>query len=126
MPWLQSARRVADAESLELFVMEAQDEPIAHFERMSKLGQALKALPAQILEHSYSYESFGSWSLVFRYKGQVHQIIYDDRDDHVGLRGSADRKPPYRYGLEKSLGTGAGLSSLDAAAIEEICRVIML
>jgi hypothetical protein len=39
--------------------MEPQDYPIAHFEGMSRLARAMKALPAQILEHQYHSEAFG-------------------------------------------------------------------
>ena len=43
--------------------MEAQEHPIRHFARITELAAALKSLPAQVLERSYSYEAFGSWSL---------------------------------------------------------------
>jgi len=105
-------------------VVEPQDYPILHFERMSRLAVALKALPAQIIEHQYFGESFGSWHVVVRHGGLVSQLVYDGRDDHVGLRRSSDRKPPYRYGSEQSVGPGTGLGALDAAAIQEICRAV--
>jgi hypothetical protein len=104
--------------------MESHDYPIVHFDRMRRLAVALKALPAHILEHQYSGESFGSWYLVVRHNGRVSQLVYDGRDDHLGLRHSPDRKPPYSYGSAQSVGPGAGLGKLDAAAIEEICRAI--
>jgi len=104
--------------------MESQDYPIAHFERMTCLAHALKKLPAQILEHRYSGESFGSWYMTLRHKGQVSQLVYDGRDDHLGLRRSSDRKPPYSYGAEQRVGSGKGFGALDAVAIEEICRAL--
>jgi hypothetical protein len=104
--------------------MEPHDYPIAHFERMSRLAVALKALPAQILEHWYSGESFGSWYVVIRQGGRVLQLAYDGREDHLGLRRSSDRKPPYSYGAEQTVGVGGGLGNLDAAAIEEVCRAV--
>ena len=104
--------------------MEAQDHPIAHFERMCRLAHALKALPAQILDHNYSYESFGSWYVVVRYKGVVSQLIFDGRDNHLGLRRSADRKPPYQYGVEQTIESGAGVDALEIAVIEKVCRAI--
>ncbi len=105
--------------------MEAQDYPIVHLEGISRLAHALKALPAQILEHHYSYESFGSWYVVLRHEGHISQLVYDGRDDHMGLRRSLDRKPPYNYGPEQSIGGGSGLGALDDSAIKEICRAII-
>jgi hypothetical protein len=104
--------------------MEPHDYPIAHFERMTRLALALKGLPAQVLEHQYSGESFGSWYLVIRHGGRVSQLVYHGREDHLGLRRSSDRKPPYSYGAEQTVGAGAGLGNLDAAAIEEVCRAV--
>jgi hypothetical protein len=104
--------------------MEPHDYPIAHFERMSRLAVALKVLPAQILEHRYLGESFGSWYVVIRQGGRVSQLTYDGREDYLGLRRSSDRKPPYSYGPEQSVGAGTGLGSLDAVAIAEVCRAV--
>ena len=104
--------------------MEAQDYPIVHFERMGRLAHALKALPAQVLDHNYSYEHFGSWYVVVRHKGTVSQLSFDGRDNHLGLRRSTDRKPPYQYGEEETVETGAGVDALEVAVIERICRAI--
>ena len=104
--------------------MEPQDYPIEHFDRMSRLAVALKGLPAQILEHRYFGESFGSWYVVIRHGGRVSQLTYDGRDDFLSLRRSSDRKSPYSFGSEQSVGAGTGLGSLSAAAIEEVCRAV--
>ena len=80
--------------------MEPQDYPIAHFEGVSRLARALKALRVQVLEHRYHGESFGSWCLTLRHEGKVLQLLYDGRDDHMSIRRSPDRKPPYSYGPE--------------------------
>jgi hypothetical protein len=104
--------------------MEAHDYPIVHFERMSRLARALKPLPAQVLDHNYSYESFGSWYVVVRHKGRVGQLIFDGRDNHLGLRWSADRKPPYQYGAEQTVDSGVGVDALEPAVIEKVCRAI--
>jgi hypothetical protein len=104
--------------------MEPQDYAIAHFERMNRLACALKALPAQILEHQYSGESFGSWYLVVRHSGRVSQLTYDGRENYLTLSRSPDRKPPYCYGVEQRVGAGTGFGSLNAAAIEEVCRAV--
>jgi hypothetical protein len=46
--------------------MESHDYPIEHFRMMAEVTARLKSIPALILEHSYSYESFGSWWFAFR------------------------------------------------------------
>lgn len=102
--------------------MEAQDYPIAHFFGMNRLAEALGALPAQILEHRYSYESFGSWSVVLRYKGQTSEISFDGKEQRLALRPSVERKPPYMFGPERTLGEGVKFRDLDAHGIEAICR----
>lgn len=104
--------------------MEPHDYPIAHFERMGRLALALKALPAQVLEHQYLGESFGSWYVVIRQGGRVSQLTYDGREDCLGLRRSTDRKPPYSYGPEQRVGAGTSLGDLDSAAIAEVCRAL--
>jgi hypothetical protein len=103
--------------------MEPQDYPISHFDGMSRLGHALKALPAQILDHRYSYELFGSWCVVIRYKGKVAQFSYDGKENYLGVRRSPDRKHPYTYGPEEPVTAFAGcLGELNDAAIQQICR----
>jgi hypothetical protein len=104
--------------------MEAQDYPVAHFNGMERLALALKALPAQLLEHQYSYESFGSWWVVLKHKGQAAQVAFDGRDGHLGLRRSADRKPPYSYGAAHTIGEGAQFGELSASVIEAICQAV--
>jgi hypothetical protein len=104
--------------------MEAQDYPVAHFNGMERLALALKALTAQLLEHQYSYESFGNWSIVLKHKGHVAQVTFGGRGKHVGLRRSTDRKPPYSYGAEHTIGEGSEFGELNASTIEAICRAI--
>jgi hypothetical protein len=104
--------------------VEAHDYPIAHFQQMERLARALTALPAQVLEHHYSGESFGSWFIVLRHKGQVIQLVYDGREGLMSLRRSPDRKAPYTYGPEQSLGAGSELLTLDTAAVQQICRAV--
>jgi hypothetical protein len=104
--------------------MEAHDHPLAHFNGMARLVEALKPLPAQLLEHQYSPEAFGSWVVVLKHKGRAAQVTFDGRDRRLSLRWSADRKPPYSYGSESTVGEGAHFGELDVAAIEAICRAI--
>ena len=78
--------------------MEAQDYPIRHFEQMTRLAAALRELPAQIQEHSYSYESYGSWTALVKYKGVRMRIVFDGRDGHYSIQRSSSRKPPDSWG----------------------------
>jgi|SRR5450755_671010 len=104
--------------------MDAHDYPIAHFEGIERLALAFKALPAQVLEHHYSYESFGSWYLVVRHGGTVSQLSYDGRDHQLSLHRSPDRKPPYSFGSGQFVGTGLG--DLKAPAIQNICHALTM
>lgn len=96
--------------------MEAHDLPLAHFSGMARLVEALRTLPAQLLEHQYSLESFGSWVVVLKHKGRAAQVTFDGRDRHLSLRWSVDRKPPYSYGPESTVGEGAHFGELDVWA----------
>jgi hypothetical protein len=78
-------------------VMDSQDLPVAHFELMRELASSLKQLPAQLLDHSYSYEGFGSWSLILRFKGRALRCSFDGRDHIITLEQSATRKAPYDW-----------------------------
>jgi hypothetical protein len=104
--------------------MEAHDYPIAHFEGLSRLARALKVLSAQILEHNYDYESFGSWYIVVRHNGVVSRLVFDGRDNYLGLQKSASGKAPYQYGADLPVESGTGTDALDAATIVEICHAI--
>jgi hypothetical protein len=57
--------------------MDAQDYPIRHFQEMDRLATTLKDLPAQVLDHAYFYEAFGSWSMTIRYKGCLLRLTFD-------------------------------------------------
>jgi hypothetical protein len=104
--------------------MEAHVHPIAHFNGMARLFEALEPLPAQLLEHQYSPEAFGSWVVVLKHKGRAAQVTFDGRDRRLSLRWSADRKPPYSYGPASTVGEGAHFGELDVEATEAIRRAI--
>jgi hypothetical protein len=91
---------------------------------MRCLAVALKAASVQILDHHYSYDTFGSWHLVLKHKGIVTQLAYDVRDSYLGLRRAPERKPPYHFGPEQRVGEGATFGNVDDEAIEEICCAI--
>lgn len=77
--------------------MEAQDYPIRHFETMTAFSIVLRAIPAQIQEATYSYESFGSWWVTIRCKGITVLLVYDGKEDELRLERSNNRKPPHEW-----------------------------
>ena len=58
----------------------AQEYPILHFQQMKELAIELEKLPAQIEDHKYYYNTFGSWETTLRYKGNQISIIYDGKE----------------------------------------------
>ena len=77
--------------------MDAQDHPIRHFQEMDRLATTLKGLPAQVLDHGYSYESFGSWSMTIRYKGCPLRLTFDGKEHEYRLEKSATARAPYSW-----------------------------
>jgi hypothetical protein len=61
-----------------------------HFEMMAQVATEFSALPAQILEHNYNPESFGSWWFTFRRKGRVYRMVFDGRDNFLSLQDAAN------------------------------------
>lgn len=103
--------------------MESQDYPVRHFEALAAFATALKAVPAQVLDSAYSYESFGSWSLTLRCKGITLRVVYDGRDREVSLQRSRARNPPHEWGepsWQKPLASG----ELDTQLLSEIVRTL--
>lgn len=87
---------------------------------MKELALGLKALPAQVLDHKYSYESFGSWSLLFRYKGRPFRIVFDGKEEKCALERGVGRKAPYDWQCtlwEKNCATFDLLSVADLIAV---------
>jgi hypothetical protein len=91
--------------------MEPQDYPIAHFNQTAELATALKSLPAQILEHQYSYEGFGSWWATVRHRGVCYRIVLDGRDGQVSIECSSSEaiRPWDKTLWERSVGVGSQL-----------------
>ena len=102
--------------------MEAQEYPVQHFEQMARLAESLKELPAQIQEHSYSYESFGSWTVIARLKGVRLRVSFDGRDSVYSVERSESRKPPDRWGAASRLSAPGDeafpLSAIVAAVVD--------
>jgi hypothetical protein len=77
--------------------MGSQDYPIHHFRFIGELALALRTLPAQVLSHDYSYESFGSWQLTFKTRGIVFRLVFDGHEQWYVLEESEQRKAPYQW-----------------------------
>jgi hypothetical protein len=78
--------------------MEEQDYSIKHFEMMTEIATRLALLPAVILEHNYSYKTFGSWWFTFRRSDREYRIVFDGRDDFLYIQDATDgfREIDYR------------------------------
>lgn len=103
--------------------MEPQDYPIRHFEALVAFATALKAVPAQVLDSAYSYESFGSWSITLRCKGITLRAVHDGRDRDFTLQRSRTRKPPHEWDeplWQRTVASG----EFDAELQSEIIRTL--
>lgn len=72
--------------------MESHDYPLRHFELMIKLAGELKAIDAEMLEHNYNYESFGSWWFTIMLRGQRYRIVYDGKGYFLRIDQNAGEK----------------------------------
>jgi hypothetical protein len=106
--------------------MKAQDYPIAHFDFLLRLSSAFEEMPAQLLEHYYSYESFGSWSFEVKYSGNRIKVEYDGKESHLSARYAADRKPPYGFGPWVEIPVPNEERFLSDSTVEAICEHIRL
>ncbi len=77
--------------------MDAQDYPIRHFEQMTQLSSLFRDLPAQVQDHQYSYESFGSWNVVVRYKGIRVRVMFDGKESSYSVERSDSREAPDQW-----------------------------
>lgn len=75
--------------------MEAlHDHPIRHSTDMARWTASLSRLPAQVLEHSYSHESLGSWTTAIRCRGTLFRLAFDGREGEYRLDASSSREAP--------------------------------
>ena len=52
---------------------------------MAEVSARLKSIPALVLGHNYSYESFGSWWFSFKRSGKKFRVVFDGRDEYLSL-----------------------------------------
>jgi hypothetical protein len=77
--------------------MGARDHAIGHFDEMSRFAASLASLHGQVLEHSYTYTSLGSWTITFRYKSRLFRLSYDGRWQGHILERSPSRHSPHDW-----------------------------
>ena len=71
------------------------DRAALHFSQMRDLATTLGAVRAQVLRHEYSYEAFGSWSTMVRYKGRNYQFSFDGRDELYSVDAVSETDIPH-------------------------------
>ncbi|HWP63706.1 MAG TPA: hypothetical protein VNO86_09575 [Candidatus Binatia bacterium] len=96
--------------------MDAQEHPVRHFEQMIRLVERLLPLPAQLLQHVYSFEAFGSWSCIVRCRGVPIRIAFDGRDRELVVERSRSRRPPYVW--DPPIWRRAGVEDVDLVGPE--------
>jgi hypothetical protein len=69
----------------------------AHLSTMVDFVAQAAAIPAEVREQAYSYDSFGSWSVVLRCKGRVLQVRWDGKERTLGVERAGSRKPPFDW-----------------------------
>jgi hypothetical protein len=104
--------------------MESHDYPIEHFRMMAEVAAGLKSISALILEHSYSYESFGSWWFTFRRSGNRFRVVFDGREEYLSLERAVIADGP-RVAAEWQSIAGKPLpkASLDSL-LSEVCSLV--
>ena len=93
----------------------------AHLSVMCDFVARAAAIPAEIREQAYSYDSFGSWSVVLRCKGRVLQVRWDGKERVLGVERAQSRKPPFDWEPVATWATEAP-ASLHSAVFEAIER----
>jgi hypothetical protein len=74
-----------------------QEYQVRHFAHMADFATALKSLPAEVMEHYYSYASFGGWWVIVRCRGISFRVAFDGREGQLSVERSSSRKPPYKW-----------------------------
>ncbi|HKB16493.1 MAG TPA: hypothetical protein VKF62_10520 [Planctomycetota bacterium] len=97
--------------------MEDKDYPVEHFRRMVRLAEDLRTVPAQIMEHAYHHEAFGSWVTTVGRRGRLFRIVFDGKEREVRLERATTTGDTRRWG---EVGSSAATGPSDAQAIAEM------
>lgn len=100
--------------------MKTENHQETHFTRMAELASQLRAISAEMLEHEYSYESFGSWWVAVRCCGTVFRICFDGKEQLLYFERSESKKPPYEW--RHALADQSGVSG--EAAVSDLVQFI--
>ncbi len=84
---------------------------------MVGFAEQLRPLPAQLLEHTYHYDAFGSWWTRVRYRGKVFRVVFDGCDGRLCLErataaGAPDDWEQLGPPVPSDGGGGAGLHDI--------------
>jgi hypothetical protein len=77
--------------------MKATDYPIEHFELMTYAATLLRSIGAQMTTSEYHYQTFGSWSFVFRKNGNDYRVLYDGKESQLQFESDPARMK--RFGV---------------------------
>lgn len=69
----------------------------AHLSTMVDLVAHAAAISAEVREHTYSYDSFGSWRVLLRCKGRTLQVCWNGKDRLLSIEKARSRKPPFDW-----------------------------
>jgi len=100
------------------------DYRIQHFSFMTELARRLGLVPALILEHSYTYEAFGSWWFSYKRAGRRFRIVFDGRDSCLSLDEGVTGTDRKRVVEWKSLGSRQVSDSTPDSLLSEIVSLV--
>ena len=69
---------------------------LAYFADMAAFGERTGAIPAEVREHSWSCDAFGSWS-VLRCGGRAVRVLWDGKEDELVVERAVSRTAPYEW-----------------------------
>jgi len=101
--------------------MDSHDYPATHFRAMAELATRLGELPAQVLEHQYSYNHFGSWWMTVLFRGTTFRFVFDGKDRQwVFERGGEYGRPDDWKMLEHWPAAEVGQAQLVQAILDRL------
>jgi hypothetical protein len=91
--------------------------PIDHFKLMGKLASKMTSIPAMVLEHGYSDESFGSWWVIIKKGSHKFRLVFDGRDSRLFIEESVVAQPRQKIIIDWVEKVSKQLSSNDSALV---------
>lgn len=69
-----------------------------HLQGLLALLDAVAPRGAELVEHHFTADAFGSWFVVLRLPGGTVRLVFEGRDHELVLERSGSPRPPYRWG----------------------------